>query len=333
VSALFPADAVGGAYVVGAGMCGFSLVCAALACWLDRDHERRAEAAVKPAALEAFLASKRAEPKGGLRDALAFPSAYWLLAALCICCFASVTSFNNVSSAFLIDRWTREGEDSSEARVNGVMGILYSVAAGLASFAGALVDRSGHRAAFVSAAAAAVCMCHLLFALTDAPAEALLAVMGTAFALFASAFWPSIAFVVPKRAFGTAYGVMGAVQNTGLAVVPAVVGYLQPPSCAGGYACVEFLFAGLAGTGAALGVVAHVLERRVMAAAAAEGGKDAAGDGGSRRGGTWRWPCARDSRARDDASRVGQPLLRLQFSAYDESTSINAGPHDADLHI
>jgi hypothetical protein len=38
------------------------------------------------------------------------------------------------------------------------------------------------------------------------------AMLGSSFAMFAAAFWPSLTYVTPRSAYGTAYGFMGAVQ-------------------------------------------------------------------------------------------------------------------------
>jgi len=48
--------------------------------------------------------------------------------------------------------------------------------------------------------------------------------MGLAFSLVPAAMWPSIPFLVPERQLGTAYGVMGMLQNVGLWGVPILIG-------------------------------------------------------------------------------------------------------------
>lgn len=198
-----------------------------------------------------------------LTDIASFGPAYWVLAPVCVVGFPCITSFNGVASAFLSQRWAEEGAPHDTARVNAVMGILYTVAACLALFIGALIDRAGRRAVFMAGAMVFVCVTHLLFAVTSAPAEALLVLLGLCFAVYAAAFWPSIAYVTPPGTLGTAYGLMGSVQNAGLAVIPLVIGLIQPPACGGRYSCVEFMFVAMSSSGAALCVVAGRLERRV----------------------------------------------------------------------
>lgn len=47
------------------------------------------------------------------------------------------------------------------------------------------------------------------------------------FSLLACAFWPMVALVIPEHQLGTAYGVMQAIQNLGLAVVNQLAGLIK----------------------------------------------------------------------------------------------------------
>ena len=49
---------------------------------------------------------------------------------------------------------------------------------------------------------------------------------GLAYSIFAAALWPSVPYAVEEQYVGTAYGVMTAVQNTGLATFPLAVSAL-----------------------------------------------------------------------------------------------------------
>ena len=41
--------------------------------------------------------------------------------------------------------------------------------------------------------------------------------------MFAAALWPSVAYLVPMKSMGIAYGVVTAVQNIGLTTIPLIV--------------------------------------------------------------------------------------------------------------
>jgi len=64
-------------------------------------------------------------------------------------------------------------------------------------------------------------------------------VMGLAYSLLASALWPMVSLVVPDYQLGTAYGIMQAVQNLGLAVITSVAGYIVDSL---GYLLLEVFF-------------------------------------------------------------------------------------------
>lgn len=43
--------------------------------------------------------------------------------------------------------------------------------------------------------------------------------MGISYSILAASLWPMVAFLVPKKMLGTAYGFMQSIQNLGLAVM------------------------------------------------------------------------------------------------------------------
>jgi MFS family permease len=67
---------------------------------------------------------------------------------------------------------------------------------------------------------------HLTLGLTMITPIIPMIVLGLAFSLVPAAMWPSIPFLVPQRQLGTAFGVMGMLQNVGLWGVPIVIGKL-----------------------------------------------------------------------------------------------------------
>lgn len=63
--------------------------------------------------------------------------------------------------------------------------------------------------------------------------------MGIGYSVLACALWPMVAMVIPEHQLGTAYGVMQAVQNLGLAVVPLIAGAINDH---GGFIMSEVFF-------------------------------------------------------------------------------------------
>ena len=199
---------------------------------------------------------------GVLRDLRSFSALYWLHVPICCVGFPVVTTFNSVASAMLTARFEAAGVEASTSHVNAVMTILYSVSAALAICVGALIDRLQRRPLFMAGALLLLAAAHASFIWTTAPAEVLLALIGLGFSLYAAAFWPSLTSFAPTSAFGSAYGLMGGVQNAALALAPLVVAVLQPPACTGSYSCVSYFFSSLGVTGFVLCVVLYVLESR-----------------------------------------------------------------------
>lgn len=75
-----------------------------------------------------------------------------------------------------------------------------------------------------------------------------LVLLGLCYSIYASALWPSVALITEKKSHGTAYGIVTAVQNLGLAAIPLGIGVLQPSSkcstydeCVNAYTKVETL--------------------------------------------------------------------------------------------
>lgn len=63
--------------------------------------------------------------------------------------------------------------------------------------------------------------------------------MGISYSLLAASLWPCLAYLVPERSLGTAYGVMQSIQNFGLALLFLSVG---PIIEARGYIALEIYF-------------------------------------------------------------------------------------------
>lgn len=91
---------------------------------------------------------------------------------------------------------------------------------------GLFIDRFGRRATMMVAGSFLLMAVHLTLGLTMITPIVPLIVLGLAFSLVPAAMWPSIPFLVRHRQLGTAYGVMGMLQNVGLWGVPVVIGKL-----------------------------------------------------------------------------------------------------------
>lgn len=217
---------------------------------------------------ERMAAAEVARVRGGCCKRMAglvrqFDVTFIIIMGTVLVAFPPVTSFNGVGSALLTARAMAQGRDTSNGAIEATLGVLYTVSAIVAPLAGGFIDWAQRRLGFVAAAQTLILTSHILLAFAPGiPAVYLLGMLGFGFAFFASAFWTAVAYAAPPQAKGLAYGVVGAMQNLGLAVIPLVAAVLEPPACEGAFGCVETLFAALAGAAVILTAVGHVAETR-----------------------------------------------------------------------
>jgi MFS family permease len=125
----------------------------------------------------------------------------------------------------------------------GISSIIIFASMVLAPFAGRLVDKIGRRASLMILGALIMIPSHLAMALTRIyPVYPMLA-LGAAFVLVPAALWPSVPLIVRKERVGTAFGLMTAIQNIGMAVFPLLNGLLRDLTKS--YTSSMLMFAGL----------------------------------------------------------------------------------------
>ena len=97
----------------------------------------------------------------------------------------------------------------------------------LAPFAGGLVDKIGKRATLMIVGSLILIPSHLVMGLTRIYPVYPMIALGAAFVLVPAALWPSVPLIVRKERVGTAFGLMTAIQNIGMAVFPLFNGLLR----------------------------------------------------------------------------------------------------------
>lgn len=130
------------------------------------------------------------------------------------------------------------------------MAVPYLIGALLTPVAGLASDRVGGKATMMASSCAILTCVHTLGTFSGPvplPASTLVLAQGAGYGVFAAAVWPCVPLAVPERSVGTAFGLVTAVQNLGLALIPLVVGGLQ--AAFGTFRAVEALFALLAAAG------------------------------------------------------------------------------------
>jgi MFS family permease len=235
------------ALLVAAAACGLSLLGNLVYIAMDRRAER-------------ILNLKDAA--GGdrivFKDIKEFKPSYWYVTFLCLTFYAAIFPFTNLSTDFFVDKWgiakTAVTQGGFFARVFANFLHMFSTAGGISSinvfasmilapFAGRLVDKVGKRATLMIIGSLFLIPSHLAMGLTKLyPAYPMIA-LGAAFVLVPAALWPTVPLIVRKERVGTAFGLMTAIQNIGMAVFPLLNGLLRDLTKT--YTASSLMFAGL----------------------------------------------------------------------------------------
>lgn len=216
-----------------------------------------------------IIMDKRAEKTLALRDESAaekivfkeikeFPRAFWYVTFLCLTFYSAVFPFQALSTDFFVDKWgvartaTTGGSFFNQVFNNflhmfstagGISSIIIFSSMVLAPFAGRLVDKIGRRATFMIAGSLLMIPCHLVLGLTRIYPAYPMVLLGFSFVLVPAALWPSVPIVVRAERVGTAFGLMTAIQNIGMALFPFVNGFLRDKT--GEYTASQLMFASL----------------------------------------------------------------------------------------
>ena len=194
-----------------------------------------------------------------LSDIWSFNAQYWLLTISCIVVYGCVLPWNNIGGTMLQAQYGFNKEKS-----NSYLAVPYLVSAFCVPFFGYACDWLGRRSELLITSTAALTITHFLFAINIDGIDPIypLILLGIAYSIYASAIWPSVALVVRESKLGTAYGLITAVQNGGLALFPIIVGALTGPDSKPNtqYFWVEIFFTGLGSFGVIVGLILYCLD-------------------------------------------------------------------------
>jgi MFS family permease len=86
---------------------------------------------------------------------------------------------------------------------------------------------------------------HLLLGLTDLHPIWSFIMLGISFSLVPAALWPAVPILVKEDFLGTAYGIIGWIQNMGLALFPWLAGWLVDAAGGSDYTNMQYMFSSL----------------------------------------------------------------------------------------
>lgn len=215
---------LGIALFVGAGMCVFSSVCALFLAFLDKRADRILKRSTRQGSEETIR----------MRDVKDFPWTFWLISVICVAYYVAVFPFVGLGLVFFEMKF-----DMDPTNANAVNSLVYIISAVASPVFGFLIDKTGKNIFWVIAGIAITLGCHALLAFTFITPYLGMVVMGLAYSVLASALWPQVSLIIPNHQIATAYGIMQAIQNLGLAVISLVAGIIVD---AKGYLVLEVFF-------------------------------------------------------------------------------------------
>ena len=253
-----------GALWIAAALCLFSLLCN----WIYTLMDRHAEPIL-------HLPEAGSGDKITWSDVGKFRASYWYAVGICVTFYSAIFPFTALATDFFHDKWgmpmaSAEGLSFFAGvfynlthmftTAQGATSIIIAASMVLAPFAGNFVDRVGHRATLMVLGSVLIVPAHLLLGLTHVSPVISMIVLGAAFVLVPACIWPSVPLIVDARCVGTAFGLMTAIQNLGLATYPVANGALRDATH--GYTASQVMFAALGFCGLIFSILLLRADRR-----------------------------------------------------------------------
>ncbi|KAL3314467.1 Major facilitator superfamily domain-containing protein 1 [Cichlidogyrus casuarinus] len=230
---------VGYTQFIAALFCLFSMLCTIFLAYFDRRSKRilrsTAQAIeVSDHSLENEETVKVEEDKIQLKDVLTFPTSYWLICIIIVCYYVSVFPFIGLGVTYFEKKY-----GLTPTMAGFVNSLSYIVSAVASPLLGAMIDFTGCNLLWIALSVLLTLFVHCMFAFNfTVPPLVLMILLGFGYSILAS-IWPLVGLLIPGYQLGTAYGMLQAVQNLGLAVIAMAAGAILDSS---GYFMVELFF-------------------------------------------------------------------------------------------
>ncbi len=159
------------------------------------------------------------EEKFVLKEAFSFDASFWFITLLCVTFYSAVFPFQSYATDILVQKFGFALETASRYVSALTVGTMI-----FTPIFGWFVDRHGKRATMMVLGSLLLIPCHLLIGYTHFPPVVPIFFVGIALSLVPAALWAAIPMMVPESRLGTAFGVVGYVQNIGLFAFPLLAG-------------------------------------------------------------------------------------------------------------
>ncbi|GBG31455.1 Major facilitator superfamily domain-containing protein 1 [Hondaea fermentalgiana] len=189
-----------------------------------------------------------------------------LIYFICVQFYVAVFVFIAVASKFLTDTY----DDVDAVSAGLLVSVPYTVSAIASPLLGMTMDKVGRGLLFVGLACLSLLGVHATFAFIPHAVSPMgvMVWLGITYSTCAASLWPMIAVVVESKFISTSYGLMMSLQNTGLALAPAIVMKLipdqgsDPDTIAASYRTIELIFSACAAGALLCTVVLYFVDMR-----------------------------------------------------------------------
>jgi len=155
---------------------------------------------------------------------------WWYIAILCVLFYSAVFPFIKYATDLMVNKF-----HVGEKIAGNIPALLPFGTILLTPLFGNIYDRKGKGATIMIIGAALIILVHAVYSipfLTSTPlAIVMIMLLGVALSLVPSAMWPSVPKIIPEKQLGTAYGMIFLIQNIGLSLVPALIGWVLNKYC------------------------------------------------------------------------------------------------------
>jgi nitrate/nitrite transporter NarK len=155
---------------------------------------------------------------------------WWYIAILCVLFYSAVFPFIKYATDLMVNKFHVGEKIAGDIPALLPLGTIL-----LTPLFGNIYDRKGKGATIMIIGAVLLILVHAVYSipfLTATPlAIAMIMLLGVALSLVPSAMWPSVPKIIPEKQLGTAYGMIFLIQNIGLSLVPALIGWVLNKYC------------------------------------------------------------------------------------------------------
>ncbi len=154
-------------------------------------------------------------------DILKFTPSFWYICVLCVTFYSAMFPFLAHAPRLLqMDFGMSAARGGFYASLASMSTMLFTPLFGL------FVDKKGRRSLIMILGSLLLFPAHTLLGTTNIHPIVPFVLMGISFSLVPAALWPAVPILVREKYLGTAYGIIGWIQNIGLSVFPWLAGKL-----------------------------------------------------------------------------------------------------------